>query len=79
MNRPARLVLVRHGQSELNIAKKRNRFFLDDESRKPMSGIPDHSIALTPEGVRQALQTGVGIREAFGAWKRNGGFRRRRF
>ncbi len=68
MNRPARLVLVRHGQSEWNIAKKRNRFFLDDESRKPVSGIPDHSIALTPEGVRQALQTGVGIREAFGAF-----------
>lgn len=67
-NRPALLVLVRHGQSQRNIAKKRNRFFLDDEARKPIQGIPDHLIGLTDEGYRQASETGAAIRERFGAF-----------
>ena len=50
-----KLVLVRHGQSERNIVKKRNHFYLDDESRKAVKGIPDHLIALTEEGRRQAI------------------------
>ena len=58
MNRPALLVLVRHGQSERNIAKKQNRFYLNDEARKPVKGIPDHRITLTDEGRRQASVTG---------------------
>ena len=33
-SRPALLVLVRHGQSQRNIVKKQNRFYLDDESRR---------------------------------------------
>jgi hypothetical protein len=37
MTRPALLVLVRHGQSERNVAKKHNRFYLDDEARKGVS------------------------------------------
>lgn len=68
MNRPALLVLVRHGQSEWNIAKKANRFFLDDEARRSVVGIPDHRIALTEEGRRQASLTGTAVREAFGSF-----------
>jgi broad specificity phosphatase PhoE len=66
--RPALLVLVRHGQSLRNIARKANRFFLDDEARRPIKGIPDHRIPLTDEGWRQARQTGVALRERFGAF-----------
>jgi broad specificity phosphatase PhoE len=68
VNRPALLVLVRHGQSERNIVKKRNSFYLDDESRKAVKGIPDHLIALTEEGHRQAIATGRALREQLGSF-----------
>ena len=68
MNRPALLVLVRHGQSARNIVKKRNHFYLDEESRKAVKGIPDHRIALTAEGHRQAAMTGRALRDQFGAF-----------
>ncbi len=68
MNRPALLVLVRHAQSQRNITKKKNQFFLNDEARKAVQGIPDHRIALTEEGHRQAKETGVAIRDAFGSF-----------
>lgn len=68
MNRPALLVLVRHGESERNIAKRQNRFYLNDEARKAVKGIPDHRISLTDEGRRQAAVTGRAIRDAFGAF-----------
>lgn len=64
--RPALLVLVRHGESQRNIARKRNRFFLDDEARRPLRGIPDHRIGLTELGWRQARETGSALRERFG-------------
>jgi len=64
--RPALLVLVRHGQSQRNIAPKRNRFYLDDEARRPIRGIPDHLIGLTELGWRQARETGVALHERFG-------------
>jgi broad specificity phosphatase PhoE len=65
-NRPALLVLVRHGQSQRNVVKKANRFFLDDEARRSVRGVPDHLIELTDEGRRQAQQTGVAVREQYG-------------
>jgi broad specificity phosphatase PhoE len=68
MNRPALLVLVRHGQSERNVVKKRNRFYLDEESRKAVKGIPDHRITLTAEGHRRAVETGHALRDQFGAF-----------
>jgi len=68
MNRPALLVLVRHGQSEFNITARPNRFFLNDEARKSVVGIPDHRIPLTKEGRRQALETGVALHEEFGSF-----------
>jgi 2,3-bisphosphoglycerate-dependent phosphoglycerate mutase len=68
LTRPALLVLIRHGQSERNVAKKHNRFYLDDEARKAVRGVPDHLIPLTDEGRRQATLTGVAIRDAFGTF-----------
>jgi 2,3-bisphosphoglycerate-dependent phosphoglycerate mutase len=67
-HRPALLVLVRHGESQRNIARKQNRFYLDDESRKAVRGVPDHLIALTDEGRRQAVATGAALRQAYGTF-----------
>ena len=66
--RPALLVLVRHGQSARNVAKKRNRFFLDDESRKAVQGVPDWRVPLTDEGWSQARATGQALRTQFGTF-----------
>jgi broad specificity phosphatase PhoE len=66
--RPALLVLVRHGQSQRNVVKKANRFYLDEEARKSVKGVPDHLIELTDEGRRQARVTGVAIREQYGVF-----------
>jgi broad specificity phosphatase PhoE len=76
--RPALLVLVRHGQSARNVAKKDNRFFLDDESRKSVQGIPDWQVPLTDEGHRQARATGAGLRSRFGTFDHvyHSGYRR---
>lgn len=60
------LVLVRHAESERNVAKKGNRFFLDDEARKAVQGVPDHRSPLTPRGRQQAQQTGMALRHNFG-------------
>ena len=67
-SRPALLVLVRHGESARNVAKKRNRFFLDDESRRPVKGIPDWKIPLTDAGRLQAETTGAALRERYGVF-----------
>ena len=78
MSRPALLVLVRHGESQRNVAKKRNRFFLDDEARKPIRGVPDHLIGLTEVGRAQALATGLALRDTFGTFDQlyHSGYRR---
>ena len=77
-SRPALLVLVRHGQSMRNIAKKRNRFFLDDEARKPIKGVPDHLIGITAVGREQARATGEALFHQFGAFDQlyHSGYRR---
>jgi broad specificity phosphatase PhoE len=77
-SRPALLVLVRHGQSQRNVAKKRNRFFLDDEARRPIRGVPDHLIGLTDIGREQAVQTGGALRDRFGPFDQlyHSGYRR---
>jgi broad specificity phosphatase PhoE len=67
-SRPELLVLVRHGESARNVAKKDNRFFLDDESRKAVQGIPDWQIPLTDVGIRQATETGRLLRDRFGVF-----------
>lgn len=68
MQRPGLLVLVRHGQSQRNVVKKKNRFYLDEESRQSVKGIPDHLIELTDEGRRQAIETGRALRDTFGSF-----------
>lgn len=65
MDRPALVVLVRHGESERNAARG-SVYFADDEARRPIRGIPDHKISLTEEGWKQAEETGKGIKEEFG-------------
>lgn len=76
--RPSLLVLVRHGESQRNVARRSNRFFLDDEARRPIRGIPDHRIELTDAGRQQALATGVALREQFGTFDQiyHSGYRR---
>jgi 2,3-bisphosphoglycerate-dependent phosphoglycerate mutase len=68
MNRPTLLVLVRHGESQRNFAKKGSIYFADDESRKAVRGVPDHEIPLTDEGRRQSEVTGRALHERFGAF-----------
>jgi len=64
--RPNLLVLVRHGQSERNVARKGNTFFPDDESRQGVRGEPDHHTPLTDLGTRQTRDVGHRVREQFG-------------
>jgi broad specificity phosphatase PhoE len=66
--RPALLVLVRHAESARNLAKKGNRFFLDDEARKPVAGVADHRTPLTARGRWQAEHTGPKLRKSHGAF-----------
>lgn len=78
--RPLALLLVRHAESERNVAKKGNRFFLDDEARKSVQGVSDHRTPLTARGRRQASDTGVALRRTFGApdYAYHSGYRRTR-
>ncbi|MDP2318235.1 MAG: histidine phosphatase family protein [Acidobacteriota bacterium] len=66
--RPNLLVLVRHGQSERNFARKGNTFFPDDESRQALRGEADHRTPLTELGCQQARDAGLQIREQFGTF-----------
>jgi broad specificity phosphatase PhoE len=68
MNKPALLILLRHGESERNVVKKNNSYFPDNESRKLDQGIPDHKIDLTAEGIRQSRVTGEALRAKFGTF-----------
>ncbi|MFG2040894.1 histidine phosphatase family protein [Dactylosporangium sp. NPDC048998] len=65
---PALLVLVRHAESARNIAKKGSVYFADDAARQVLRGVPDHLVELTPDGHKQAVQTGQGIRDRFGVF-----------
>lgn len=66
IERPLLLVIVRHAESERNVAKKGNVYFPDEESVACVKGVPDHDIPITERGVEQARITGVHIRERFG-------------
>lgn len=68
LNRPSLLVLVRHGESLRNITPKRNRFYLDDEARRPVKGMPDHKVPLTDKGWEQARAAGLVVRNTFGVF-----------
>jgi broad specificity phosphatase PhoE len=56
--RPIRIYLVRHGQSEANLDKTVN------------ARLPDHHVALSPEGVRQAEAAGKFLADALTAGAR---------
>lgn len=66
MNKPKRIILVRHGESQRNKAKEGSVHFENEEARKSIAGIPDCEIQLTEKGHEQALKTGVGLRTEFG-------------
>jgi broad specificity phosphatase PhoE len=68
MQRPALLLLVRHAESARNQAKKGSVYFADDAARRVLRGTPDHLIPLTEDGRKQALETGVAVRERFGVF-----------
>lgn len=66
INRPNRLVFVRHAESRRNEAKKGSVYFADDAARRVIRGIPDHETPLTDKGHWQARQTGRTLHEKFG-------------
>lgn len=67
IQRPSHLVLIRHAESARNQAKPKGAvYFADEEARRTVKGIPDHDIELTPEGIRQAQESGPGIRSDYG-------------
>jgi broad specificity phosphatase PhoE len=68
MDRPRRLVLVRHAESARNEAKKGSTYFADDAARRVVQGVPDHTNPLTARGHSQARQTGEAIRERYGTF-----------
>lgn len=68
MDRPRRLVLVRHAESARNEAKKGSTYFADDAARRMVQGVPDHKNPLTANGISQARQTGQVIRERYGTF-----------
>lgn len=67
-SRPALLVLVRHAESARNQAKKGSVYFADDTARQVLRGVPDHLVELTPDGHKQAEQTGHAVRARFGTF-----------
>lgn len=66
MDRPNRLVVVRHAESERNRAKMGRTYFADEEARREVKGIPDYKIRLTAKGIKQSLKTGEYLRKRFG-------------
>ncbi|MCR4375493.1 MAG: histidine phosphatase family protein [Acidobacteria bacterium] len=62
------LVLVRHGESARNAARRGNVFFPDEASRTAFMGQPDPATPLTDEGIVQARELGVRLREAYGSF-----------
>jgi len=66
--KPSLLVIVRHAESARNHAKKGSVYFADDAARRVVRGTPDHLIALTDDGHKQAEQTGAAVRERFGTF-----------
>jgi broad specificity phosphatase PhoE len=66
VGRPSFLVLMRHGESMRNVAKKGTVYFADDYARSLVRGTPDHLIQLTEKGEGQAKQVGRGLKSEFG-------------
>jgi len=67
INRPRRIIFIRHAESARNKAKKGQTYFADEEARKTVKGISDDKIPLTDLGVIQAQKTGIYMANRFGA------------
>jgi len=67
-SRPKQLVLIRHGQSEFNVAKREATYFADEYARRILEGRADSQIGLTALGIEQSKRTGQGLREQFGTF-----------
>jgi broad specificity phosphatase PhoE len=65
MDRPKRLILIRHAESERNKIKRGTTYFADEEARKTVEGRADYKIGITDEGWRQARDTGIYLRDRF--------------
>lgn len=68
VKRPTWLVIVRHAESLRNHAKRGSIYFVDDAARQAVRGTPDHLIDLTDDGYKQALETGLAVRQRFGVF-----------
>ncbi|MFO0605583.1 MAG: histidine phosphatase family protein [Polyangiales bacterium] len=58
MTLPETLVLVRHAESERNMARRVGVFLADAAAREEMGGRPDHHVLLTARGEAQAEAVG---------------------
>lgn len=65
---PDLLVLVRHAESERNVAKRGRPFFDDVAAAAPFRGRADKETALTEAGQRMARALGEELRERFSAF-----------
>lgn len=76
--RPVELILIRHAESMRNKAKMGTVYFADEYARREVVGIPDHLIDITPEGRKQTVATGIGIRDNYGipAYMYHSGYKR---
>jgi 2,3-bisphosphoglycerate-dependent phosphoglycerate mutase len=62
-SKPRQLVLVRHGQSLLNVARAHSPvFFTSCEDRDRFANLPDHKVGLSEQGVLQAKETGKALK-----------------
>jgi broad specificity phosphatase PhoE len=77
MDRPVRLVLIRHGETPRN-KHKGSLYFTDEAARSSLPDVSYAAMPLTAEGRRQAEATGDGLRARFGVPDRlyHSGFRR---
>ncbi|MBN8549870.1 MAG: histidine phosphatase family protein [Deltaproteobacteria bacterium] len=62
---PARLVMVRHGESEANLINRAIKNGIISEYPEGFSKIPDREIRLSKLGVEQARKTGEWLREQY--------------
>ena len=60
---PALLVLVRHAESDRNVAKQGQVFFADDAARQAVRATSDQHTGITALGLRQAEAAGLVLRE----------------
>ena len=68
IDRPLKLVLVRHAESVRNEVKKDASFFADDFARDKVSGLADEEVPLTEAGKSQARLTGHILKQSFGVF-----------